>query len=146
MGAFCDRLKFGSTAARDCRTGQNKDRYCKKRAIIATRLVAWDNQPLMQWKSPWGDILYFHVGQKRLCLSPSILFGTKVINLKYCKHLNKSYTFLFSWLDLMVCQGSGENLAGVWFTYVIYLYVIYLICDLPICDLPNMWFTYMCFT
>ena len=29
MGVFCDRLKFGSTAALDCRTGLNKGRYCK---------------------------------------------------------------------------------------------------------------------
>ena len=27
MGIFCDMLKFGSTAALDCRTGQNKGRY-----------------------------------------------------------------------------------------------------------------------
>ena len=39
MGVFCDRLKFGSTAALDCCTGQNKDRYCQRRALIATRLV-----------------------------------------------------------------------------------------------------------
>ena len=34
MGVFCDMLKFGSTAAVDCRTGQNKDRYCKKELLI----------------------------------------------------------------------------------------------------------------
>ena len=39
MGVFCDKLKFGSTAALDCRTGQNKSRYGKKRALIATRLI-----------------------------------------------------------------------------------------------------------
>ena len=27
MGVFCDRLKFGSTAALDCRTCQNKNRF-----------------------------------------------------------------------------------------------------------------------
>ena len=27
MGVFCDRLKLCSTAAPDCRTGQNKGRY-----------------------------------------------------------------------------------------------------------------------
>ena len=27
---ICDRLKLGSTAALDCRTGKNKDRYLKK--------------------------------------------------------------------------------------------------------------------
>ena len=36
-GVFCDRLKFGSTAALDCRTVQNKGRYVlRKNALIAT--------------------------------------------------------------------------------------------------------------
>ena len=39
MGVSCDRLKLGSTAALDCRTGQNKGRYCKKGALIPTHLV-----------------------------------------------------------------------------------------------------------
>ena len=30
MGLFCDKLKLGSTAALDCRTGQNKGSYRKK--------------------------------------------------------------------------------------------------------------------
>ena len=30
MGVFCDRLKFGSKAALNCHTGQNKDKYCEK--------------------------------------------------------------------------------------------------------------------
>ena len=34
MGVFCDRLKFGSTAALDCRIGQNKGRYCKKELLL----------------------------------------------------------------------------------------------------------------
>ena len=34
MGVFCDRLKFGSTAALNCRTGQNKGRYCKKELLL----------------------------------------------------------------------------------------------------------------
>lgn len=40
MGVLWDRLKFGSTTALDCCTGQNKGRYCKKIALIATPLVA----------------------------------------------------------------------------------------------------------
>ena len=39
MGVFCDRLKFCSTAALDCHTGQNKGRFCKKAAPVATHLV-----------------------------------------------------------------------------------------------------------
>ena len=39
MDVFFDRLKFGSTTAMHCHTGQNKGRY-KKRALIATRLLA----------------------------------------------------------------------------------------------------------
>ena len=39
MGVFCDRLMLGSTIALNCRTGQNKGRYCKKRALIPTRLI-----------------------------------------------------------------------------------------------------------
>ena len=34
MGAFCDRLKLGSTAALDCRAGQNKGRYRKKELLF----------------------------------------------------------------------------------------------------------------
>ena len=34
MGEFCDRLKFGSTAAPDCRTGQNKGRYREKELLL----------------------------------------------------------------------------------------------------------------
>jgi hypothetical protein len=34
MGVFCGKLKFGSTAALDCRTGQNKGRYCKKEFLL----------------------------------------------------------------------------------------------------------------
>ena len=34
MGVFCDRLKLGSTAALDCWTGQNKDRYCEKELLF----------------------------------------------------------------------------------------------------------------
>jgi hypothetical protein len=34
MGVFCVRLKFGSTAALDSRTGQNKGRYCKKALLL----------------------------------------------------------------------------------------------------------------
>ena len=34
MCVFCDRLKFGSTAALDCRTGQNKGRYHEKDPVV----------------------------------------------------------------------------------------------------------------
>ena len=34
MGIFCDWLKFGSAIALDCRTGQNKGRYCKKELLL----------------------------------------------------------------------------------------------------------------
>ena len=34
MGVFCDSLKFGSTVALNCRTGQNKGRYCKKELLL----------------------------------------------------------------------------------------------------------------
>jgi hypothetical protein len=43
MGVFCDRLKsvlkFGSTADLACRTGQNKDRYWKKEALLLLNLL-----------------------------------------------------------------------------------------------------------
>ena len=39
MGVFCERLKFGSTAALDCRTGQNKGRYCKKELLLLLVLL-----------------------------------------------------------------------------------------------------------
>ena len=34
MGVFCDRLKLCSTAALDCRTGQNKGRYHEKELLL----------------------------------------------------------------------------------------------------------------
>ena len=43
MSVFCDRLKLCSTAALDCRTGQNKGRYRKKRALVPTCLIAFDD-------------------------------------------------------------------------------------------------------
>ena len=39
MGVFCDRLKFGSTVALDCRTGQNKGRYQFKTKVFMKRYV-----------------------------------------------------------------------------------------------------------
>ena len=39
MAVFCDRLKLGSKAALDCYAGQNKGKYCKKRALFPTRLI-----------------------------------------------------------------------------------------------------------
>ena len=39
MGVFCDRLKLCSTAAPDCQTGQNKDRY-REQELIPARLIA----------------------------------------------------------------------------------------------------------
>ena len=38
MGVFCDRLKFGSTTALDCRTGQNKSKYLKKGTIDSMKI------------------------------------------------------------------------------------------------------------
>ena len=40
MGVFCDELKLGSTAALNCRTGQNKG-YCKKKVLIPTGLIRY---------------------------------------------------------------------------------------------------------
>ena len=39
MGVFCDRLKFGSTAALDCPIGKNKGRYCKKELLLLLVLL-----------------------------------------------------------------------------------------------------------
>ena len=45
MRVFCDRLKLVSTAAFDCRTGQNKGRYCKQeRSFLLVSLVRWNSQ------------------------------------------------------------------------------------------------------
>ena len=38
MYVFCDRLKFGSTEALDCRNDQNKDRYHEKELLL---LLNW---------------------------------------------------------------------------------------------------------
>ena len=42
MGVFCDRLKFGSTVALDCRTGQNKGRYSKKELLLVLGIYNFD--------------------------------------------------------------------------------------------------------
>ena len=34
IGVFCEGLKLGSTAALDCRTGQNKGRYREKELLL----------------------------------------------------------------------------------------------------------------
>ena len=39
MGVFCDRLKCDSTVALDCRTGQNKGRYCEKELLLLLVLM-----------------------------------------------------------------------------------------------------------
>ena len=39
MGVFCDRLRFGSTEALDCCTGQNKGRYSKKELLLLLLLL-----------------------------------------------------------------------------------------------------------
>ena len=43
MGVFCDKLKFGSTAALDCRTGQNKGRYHEKQLLLLLVLLIFTN-------------------------------------------------------------------------------------------------------
>ena len=55
MGIFCDRLKLGSTAALDSRTGQNKGRYCEKSALIPICLVAYSH------------CFYMHVNAVAVC-------------------------------------------------------------------------------
>ena len=44
MGAFCDRLTLGSTAALDCRTGKNKGRYRKKELLLLCTCLVGLNQ------------------------------------------------------------------------------------------------------
>ena len=45
MGVFCDRLKLCSTAALDCRTGQNKGIYRKQElSFLLVLLVRWNSQ------------------------------------------------------------------------------------------------------
>ena len=39
MDVFCGRFKFGSTAALDCRTCQNKGRYRKKELLFLLVLL-----------------------------------------------------------------------------------------------------------
>ena len=43
MSVFCDRLKFGSTAALDCHTGQSKGRYRKKELSFLLVLLSAAN-------------------------------------------------------------------------------------------------------
>ena len=39
MSVFCGWLKFSSTAALNCSTGQNKGRYCKKELLLLLVLL-----------------------------------------------------------------------------------------------------------
>ena len=43
MGVFCDRLTLCSTAALDCRTGQNKGRYREKEFSFLLVLLSATN-------------------------------------------------------------------------------------------------------
>jgi hypothetical protein len=38
MGVFCDELELGSTAALNCLSGQNKDRYREKELLLLLAL------------------------------------------------------------------------------------------------------------
>jgi hypothetical protein len=53
MGVFCDRLKLGSTAALDCRTGQNKGRYSKEELLFLvyslSPVVCLSNSTGLKW-------------------------------------------------------------------------------------------------
>jgi Fic family protein len=51
MNIFCDRLKFGSTAALNSRTGQNKGRYPKKDLLLLLSLLFQPNNFLRILKS-----------------------------------------------------------------------------------------------
>ena len=44
MGVIYDRLKFGSTAALNCRTSHNKGRYCKKELSLLQFILGWSGQ------------------------------------------------------------------------------------------------------
>ena len=70
MGIFCDWLKFGSAIALDCRTGQNKGRYCKKELLLL-RVSLWQ-KPLWGSNSlngvlPWDKNYSCHYEQDYTC-------------------------------------------------------------------------------
>ena len=88
MGVFCDRLKFGSTAAIGCRTDQNKGRYHKKELLFLLVLL---NVPL-------GKTEYFHNFLRHLwhILWSKVHWKNKQpTSSKNRKHLKLSVSFLF---------------------------------------------------
>ena len=49
MGVFCDRLSFGSIAALNCHTGQDKGRYCEKELLLLLVLLRWSIMTTVAW-------------------------------------------------------------------------------------------------
>ena len=49
MGVFCDRLSFGSIAALNCHTGQDRGRYCKKELLLLLVLLCWSIMTTVAW-------------------------------------------------------------------------------------------------
>ena len=74
MGVFWDRLKFGSTAALDCSTGQNKGRYCKKELLL---LLVSMSESTTQSKNGLNQ------GQRCPCLNFLALSSTLLAKILY---------------------------------------------------------------
>ena len=57
MGVFCDRLKFGSTAALDCCTAKKRGRYCEKELLLLLVLLRWSIMTTVAWsvRGSFGD-------------------------------------------------------------------------------------------
>jgi hypothetical protein len=73
IDVFCDRLKFGSTAALDCRNGQNKGRYCKKELLLLLVLLSEPNNVVVSTLNShsigWGSVPCTSTKFFHLCLS-----------------------------------------------------------------------------
>jgi hypothetical protein len=76
MCVFCDRLKFGSTAALNCRSGQSKGRYCKKELLLLLVLFLMSiNNPIHSMNVFVGALFlhYHHTGRTIFITKAAIL-------------------------------------------------------------------------
>ena len=102
MGEFSDRLKFGSTAALYCRTGQNKGRYRKKELLLLLVLLLWPIWMDAALPLPSSLLMNKVLAVNRLCL-----FELLVV-LPVPQKRSKRKTWHRLWTPLYVTQ-SAEN-------------------------------------
>ena len=94
MGVFCDNLKLCSTAALNCRTGQNKGRYCEKELsfLLVSLSIKIKAQVYSEGTKYWD-----------LCLS-------KITIIMLAGVFNVLVSIFYRSVDFIIFQGTSRNL------------------------------------